>query len=119
MSVQRDQQQAKRALRAEIGRLRRRIDCRLRGVQQRGEQLIAWRGYLRFRPVYTVALDVLLKAGSLGWKGMERTAPVAFRTLRRQLRRLSILLWREARRLLAWLRSRDGVASAEGGDVGP
>ncbi|MHC4403869.1 MAG: hypothetical protein ACYTG0_29785 [Planctomycetota bacterium] len=50
-----DHQRAKRQLRAEIARLRRRIDGRIRSVGREGRRLTSWQTYVRRYPAHAVA----------------------------------------------------------------
>jgi hypothetical protein len=55
MSDDNDSCAAKRAIRLEIGRLRRRIDRRLESLERSGRQAVSWRSWARRYPAYALA----------------------------------------------------------------
>ncbi|MFH1920408.1 MAG: hypothetical protein ABIP48_11050 [Planctomycetota bacterium] len=54
MTLSIDHQRAKRALRLRIGRLRRRIDRRVRSLEREGRRLASWRTYVERFPAQAV-----------------------------------------------------------------
>lgn len=70
MTAPTDPWQQRRELRLRIGRLRRRIDRRVRSVQQEGRRLLSWRTYVRRYPGQAVlAAFALGLAASEGVRG--------------------------------------------------
>ena len=72
MSIDVDHRQSKRALRLQIGRLRRRIDRRVRSLEREGRRLTSWRTYVEQYPAYAVlaalGLGLAASAGlARGW----------------------------------------------------
>jgi len=74
-SPDRDLHRRKRRLRLELGRVRRRIDRRVRGSQRSARQLLDWRTYARRYPgnamLGAFGLGLALSAG-LGARGVSR-----------------------------------------------
>ena len=70
MTTDVDQQRTKRELRLRIGRLRRRIDRRVRSVRTQGQRLASWRTYVERYPGYT--LLAALGAGLAASAGLGR-----------------------------------------------
>lgn len=66
----RDKTLEKRELRLKIGRMRRRIDARLRATEAEGRKLASWRTYVARYPGYAV-----LAAFGLGVGGSAAFAP--------------------------------------------
>lgn len=116
MSVYPDEQQTKRLLRQQIGRLRRRIDGRVRGVQKQGQELASWRTYIQRHP--GLAMLAALGLGLAAAYGVKRNGggenPVLVRA-QRLLRPVFRRLWREAQRRWNGSTTSDSPASAEGG----
>jgi hypothetical protein len=93
-------EQAKRELRLRIGRMRRRIDRRVRGVEARGRELLSWRTYVERYPGYAVlaalgaglACSAGLRRGRLpqrlGWSLARGAAGRAARLVLSEMRRL-------------------------------
>lgn len=97
-----DPAQTKRQLRLRIGRLRRRIDGRLRQSGRRGRELLSWRTYVRRWPGNAVA--VALGAGlalSAGLSARRLTHWVGLRLLNRAASQGGQLLWQEIAQIWA------------------
>jgi len=111
-----DEQQTKRLLRQQIGRLRRRIDRRLRDVRRQGRELTSWREYVQRSPGLSV-----LAALTLGLTGAYDAARKNWTEnrlvlyVRRMLRAMLVRLWREGKRWWARFRARKKATPAEGG----
>ena len=97
-----EQEERKRAIRLRIGRLRRRIDGRLRAAERHGRRLLSWQTYVKQWPGSTVvaALGVGLAAstgldhGRIGrWLGL--------RLVRGALNRARRQAWRELQQIWA------------------
>jgi len=94
------QEQAKRDLRLRIGRLRRRIDARIRGAEGETRRLLSWRTYVKRYPGSAVmaalgvglAVSAGLSARRLSrWAGLRmirRAADQVLGHLRRDLARI-------------------------------
>jgi len=54
MTADKDYCAAKRAVRLEIGRLRRRIDRRIHALGREGRQAVSWRTWIRRYPAYAL-----------------------------------------------------------------
>jgi hypothetical protein len=88
-------EQEKRELRLRIGRMRRRIDRRVRGVEKRGREMLSWRKYVVRYP---------------GWSAL--AAFGGGLALSAGLRRLSLprrLGWRLAREAISQIIGRVGL----------
>jgi hypothetical protein len=107
-----DAAQAKRELRLQIARQRRRIDRQVRSVQLAGVRLVSWQTYLeRFSGLTLTTLAAgVASLASLGREGSLRV----FRS--RRLRRLLGLIWR---RLLRLVFGRKAEPSPGGNAAGP
>jgi hypothetical protein len=98
-----DQLQEKRELRLRIGRMRRRIDARLRAAEAEGKKLASWRTYVSRYPGPAV-----LAAFGLGLSGATVFTPrgilkrLGGGILRGSADRATNLAWQELKR---WLRS--------------
>lgn len=92
----RDVHRRKRRLRLELGRVRRRIDRRVRGSQRTAHQLLDWRTYARRYPgnVLLGAFGLGL-ALSAGLSGRRLTRWLGRRLVRRALRDAGQRLGRE------------------------
>lgn len=97
-----DLQHRKRALRLEIGRLRRRIDRHARAAQREGERLLSWRTVVRRLPgnamLAAFGLGLALAAGlsarsTARWLGLKM--------VRHALKEGRRLGWAELRRIWA------------------
>jgi len=102
----------KRELRLKIGRLRRRIDGRVRAARQESERLLSWRTVVRGLPGSSVmaafgvglALAAGLSARSMGrWFGL--------RLVRQSLRNGRHAVWTELGRI--WANSSQRSAASE------
>lgn len=119
MCMPSDEQQTKRLLRQQIGRLRRRIDGRVRGVRQQGQELASWRTYVQRHP--GLAVLAALGMGVAAAYGVKRNGwgeTPAVRRAQHLLRPLLKRAWIEGKRW--WTRSTtDGrPAPTEGGANG-
>jgi hypothetical protein len=111
-----DEQQTKRLLRQQIGRLRRRIDRRLRDVRRQGLELTSWREYVQRSPGLSVLAALTL--GLTGAYGAARKNWTENRLVlyaRRMLRAMLVRLWRQGKRWWARFRARKTSTPAEGG----
>jgi hypothetical protein len=97
--MKKDPQQEKRELRLKIGRLRRRIDARLRATETEGRKLASWRTYVTRYPGSAVlaAFGLGLSGATLfASKGMLKGLGRGI--LRGSVDRAMNLAWRELRR---------------------
>ena len=108
-------EQKKRRLRARMGRLRRRIDGRMRSSRTEARRLLSWKTYIRGYPGQAVmvamgiglALSAGLSARSLSrWFGL--------RIARQGLRKASRLFWQELGDI--WAESKTASPAEQGGD---
>jgi hypothetical protein len=113
---------AKRAVRLEIGRLRRRIDRRLHALGREGRQAVSWRSWARRYPAYSLvaAAGIGLAASFLLRRG-EWTQTLARQFVRRAVDRVLDVAVRELMKL--WSRSSHandpaGPNAASGGEHG-
>jgi len=91
-----EQDERRREIRLQIGRLRRRIDRRLRTTQKEARRLVSWRTYVRSSPgnaiLGALGVGLALSAGLSirrlsGWLGL--------RMIRRAVDRGGRLFWQE------------------------
>lgn len=116
MSVPLDEQQTKRLLRQQIGRLRRRIDSRVRGVRQQGQQIASWRSCLLRRPGLTMLAVVGLGlAAAYGVTQRQWANHPAVERAKQLLRPTLERLWREAKQRWTGTTTPESAASDEGG----
>ncbi|OHB66032.1 MAG: hypothetical protein A2V70_16765 [Planctomycetes bacterium RBG_13_63_9] len=96
------EERTKRDLRLRIGRLRRRIDSRLRASDRQARRLLSWRSYVRHWPGHSMvaALGVGL-ALSAGLSARRLSRWLGFRLIRRATDRATRELWRELERIWA------------------
>jgi hypothetical protein len=118
MTADADHQRAKRELRLRIGRLRRRIDGRIRSVGREGRRLASWRAYVRRYPAHAVlaALGLGLTAsGGLkgGWSRL--LGAVVFR---RTIYRVVDRVWRELEAICNESKPKRPTAEASGAEHG-
>lgn len=114
-----DEQQTKRLLRQQIGRLRRRIDGRVRDVRQQGRELASWRTYIQQHP--GLAVLAALTLGVAAAYGMKRGGwgeNPAVQRAERLLRSLFKRVWREGKRWWTGSTTAGSPAPAEGGAHG-
>lgn len=101
-----DHRRRKRELRLEIGRLRRRIDRRVRSLEREGLRLVSWRTYVERYPGYAVAaafgIGLAASAGSGG--GWSRL--LGLRLARRALDKAACGVWQELKGI--WAESKPG-----------
>lgn len=119
MRMPSDEQQTKRLLRQQIGRLRRRIDGRVRGVRQQGQELASWRTYIQQHP--GLAVLAALGLGVAAAYGVKRGGwgeSPAVRRAERLLRPLFKRVWREGKRWWTGSATAGRPAPAEGGANG-
>ena len=93
-------QYRKRELRLRIGRSRRRINGRLRGIQDRTRQLVSWRTYVVRYPAWSVA--AALGAGmavSAGLRSGRISRWLGLALIRRASGGFQRQLWAELRRV--------------------
>ncbi|MDZ7620784.1 MAG: hypothetical protein U1E05_27595 [Patescibacteria group bacterium] len=107
-----DPQHRKRELRLKIGRLRRRIDGRVRAARQRSERLFTWQTVVRGLPgsslMAAFGVGLALAAG-LSARSMARW--FGLRLLRQSLRNGRHALWSELGRI--WAASSPRSAASE------
>jgi len=116
MSVPLHEQQAKRLLRQQIGRLRRRIDRRVRGVRQQGQQLASWRSYFLQHPGLTMlAIVGLGLATAFGMTRCQWGDHPAVERIKQFLRSTLEWLRREAKQRWTGTTTPEHTASAQGG----
>ena len=92
--------QRKRELRLRIGRSRRRIDGRLRAIENSGRALVSWRTYVVRYPGW--ALAAALGAGmaaSAAFRPAKMTRWIGMRLVRQALGGVQQQLWVELRRM--------------------
>jgi hypothetical protein len=114
MTTQIDPQRARRDLRLRIGRLRRRIDRRIRALEREGRRLASWRTYVRRYPAHAVlaamGLGLAVSAGPRGGWGRQ----VGMHLLRRMGKRGGDRIWSELERI--WRESKpEGPPPEPGG----
>jgi len=99
-STQPDPERQKRDLRLRIGRLRRRIDGRVRAAGQSGRELFSWRTYVKGLPgaaiVGAVGAGMALSAG-LSRRRLARW--LGFFLIRRASKRFGHVLCKEAEQI--------------------
>jgi hypothetical protein len=113
-----EQEQAKRELRLRIGRLRRRINSRVRASEREGRRLLAWRTYVIRYPVAALAAAFgvgLALSGSSG-RGMMRS--LGLRLAQQGTRQIGLGFWRELADLWTNATPGDTTAGATEGDHG-
>jgi head-tail adaptor len=110
-------QRRQRELRLQIGRLRRRIDRRIRRTGREAERLVSWRTYVRSYPGYavTAALGVGL-AASAGLSSTRLWRWLGLRLLLRSAAGAAGRFWQELRQVWADSAPRSGQAQASGAD---
>lgn len=114
-----DNQRTKRELRLRIGRLRRRIDRRVRSVRHEGSRLASWRTYAKRYPGY--ALLAALGAGLTASAGLGRGGWQRFlgrQLVRRMVAKAVDLGWEELKDLWAESAPEKPAAKATGGENG-
>lgn len=91
-----EQEERRREIRLRIGRLRRRIDRRVRSTQKEARRLVSWRTYVQSAPGNAIlgALGVGL-ALSAGLSMRRLSGWLGLRMVRRALDRGSRLFWQE------------------------
>jgi len=89
MPTDRDLQTTRRELRLRIGRLRRRIDRRVRAIGQEGRRLASWQTHVRRHPgrALLAALGIGVAAG-VAMPGRRWPRSLGLRLLRRSLEKL-------------------------------
>jgi hypothetical protein len=110
-------ERTERELRLRIGRLRRRIDRRIRRAGREAERLVSWRTYVRSYPGYavTAALGVGL-AASAGLSPRRLWRWLGLKLLRRSAEGVFGRFWQELRQVWADSAPRSGQAQAGGAD---
>ena len=111
MSLQTDQRRAKRELRLGIGRLRRRIDGRIRSAGREGRRLLSWRTYVRRYPVQGVLTALGLGLAASGGLGGGWSRFLGRRLAARAVRRALGRMWREVEEI--WAASKPAGENAE------
>jgi hypothetical protein len=106
-----------RDLRLRIGRLRRRIDGRIRSAGREARRLVSWRTYVRSYPGYavTAALGVGL-AASAGLSAGRLWRWLGLRLLRRAAAGAAGRFWQELRQVWAESTPRSGQTEGSGAD---
>jgi len=95
-----EQEKMKRELRLRIGRLRRRINSRVRSSRRAGRRLMSWQTYVKRYPGH--ALVAALGFGlavSAGFAGGRAWRWIGLRLARRTLRKAGHQIWRELGRI--------------------
>ena len=111
MTVETNHRRAKRELRLRIGRLRRRIDRRVRSLEREGLRLVSWRTYVRQYPAQAVlaamGLGLAASAGlSGGWSRL-----LGVHLTRRAVDRAVARVWVELEQI--WAESKPGPPPGE------
>ena len=97
-----DRERHRRKLRTRIGRLRRRIDRRVRSAEHEGRRLLSWRTYVSRYPAGAVATAFGVGlAFSTGLAGRRLLRMLGARMIRRGLSHLGTEAWREVGRIWA------------------
>ena len=119
MTASVNQQRAKRELRLRIGRLRRRIDGRIRSVEREGLRLVSWQTYVRRYPGYAVlaALGLGL-AASAGPSGGGWSQYLGIQLVRRVIHKAVDCVWQEIKDIWAESKPRSCAAEAGGAEDG-
>jgi len=106
-----DDRRTKRELRLEIGRLRRRIDRRVRSLEREGLRLVSWRTYVERYPAYAVAaaFGIGLAASAATGGGWARL--LGLRLARRAVDKAAGGVWEELKGI--WAESKSGRASGD------
>ncbi len=102
MTTRVEHERAKRQLRVRIGRMRRRIDGRIRSARRAGLRLVSWRTYVRRYPAHAVlgAFGIGL-AGAAGLRPGRWWRLLARQLVRRGIDKLIAGLWRELKAIWA------------------
>ena len=100
--VDAEQERSKRDLRLRIGRLRRRIDARIRSTESQTRRLTSWRTYVKSYPGNTIvaALGVGL-ALSAGLSARRLSRWLGLRMIRRAADQATGHLWQELAQIWA------------------
>jgi hypothetical protein len=100
--VDAQEEQTKRALRLQIGRLRRQMGARVRGAGRRTRQIGSWRSYIEGYPASAIlaALGVGLSL-SAGLRAGHLTRWVGLRLIRGGLSTAGHAFWRELQQIWA------------------
>lgn len=105
-----DNRRTRRALRLEIGRLRRRIDRRVRSLEREGLRLTSWRTYVERYPAYAVAaafgIGLAASAASGGWARL-----LGLRLTHRALDKAACGVWEELKGM--WAESQPGPPNGD------
>jgi hypothetical protein len=113
-----EHERAKRDLRLRIGRLRRRIDGRVRSVRKEGGRLVSWQTYVRHYPAYAVlaamALGLAVSGGLKG--GLSRL--VGRQLFRRAAGRAIDRIWGELEQIWEESSPERSQAQARGAEHG-
>ena len=112
-----EQERRKRDLRLRIGRLRRRVDDRIRSTGRQARRLVSWRTYVRSHPGYavTAALGVGL-AASAGLSASRLSRWLGLRLLRRATEGAAGRFWQELGQIWADSVPKPGAAETTGTD---
>jgi len=115
--VDAERERRQRDLRLRIGRLRRRIDGRIRFAGREARRLVSWRTYVRSYPGYavTAALGVGL-AASAGLSTRRLWRWLGLRLLRRAADGAAGRFWQELKQVWADSAPRSGQAEGNGAD---
>jgi len=115
--VDAERERRKRDLRLRIGRLRRRIDGRIRLAGRGARRLVSWRTYVRSYPGYavTAALGLGLAASS-GLSAGRLWRWLGLRLLRRAADGAAGRFWQELKQVWADSAPRSGQAEGNGAD---
>lgn len=119
MTASVENQRTKRELRLRIGRLRRRIDRRVRSVRDEGSRLASWRTYVERYPGY--AILVALGAGLTASAGLGRGGWSRFlgqQLVRRMVAKAVDVGWEELKDLWAESAPEKPAAKATGAENG-
>lgn len=112
-------ERSKRDLRSRIGRLRRRIDGRIRSARDEAGRLISWRTYVQSYPGYavTAALGLGL-AASAGFSPRCLSRWLALRLLRRATEKAVRRLWEDLKQVWADSTPKPATVETSGADDG-
>ena len=118
--VDAEQERRKRDLRLRIGRLRRRIDGRIRLAEREARRLVSWRAYVRSYPGYavTAALGIGL-AASAGLSTGRVSRWLGLRLLRRAADGAAGRFCEELRQIWADSAPQSAAAETTGADDDP
>jgi hypothetical protein len=112
-----ESERRKRDLRLRIGRLRRRIDGRVRNAERQARRLASWRTYVRSYPGHAVAAALGLgRAASAGLSGRWISRRLGLRLVRRAADGLASRCWQELQQIWADSAPRQRVPDASGAD---